>query len=196
MPGAATAPTLETSQPKENIMSVRVAINGFGRTGRAAFRAAYEREADIEWVAINDLAEPAMLAQLLRHDTVYGPFAGIGRGRRRRARRRRAPDRDAVRDATRRSLPWAELGVDVVIESTGPLPRPRRRREAPRGRRAQGDRLGAGEGSRRHRRARRQLRRRSTTPRRTGSSRTRPARRTASRRWRRCCTRRSASGTG
>ena len=57
-------------------MAVRVAINGFGRTGRAAFRAAYEREADIEWVAINDLAEPAMLAQLLRHDTVYGPFAG------------------------------------------------------------------------------------------------------------------------
>ena len=47
-----------------------------GARGRAAFRAAYERDADIEWVAINDLAEPAMLAQLLRHDTVYGPFAG------------------------------------------------------------------------------------------------------------------------
>jgi glyceraldehyde 3-phosphate dehydrogenase len=55
-------------------MAVRVAINGFGRTGRAAFRAAYEREADIELVAINDVADPAMLAQLLRHDTVYGPF--------------------------------------------------------------------------------------------------------------------------
>ena len=55
-------------------MSVRVAINGFGRTGRAAFRAAFEREADIEWVAINDVADPAMLAQLLKHDTVYGPF--------------------------------------------------------------------------------------------------------------------------
>ena len=57
-------------------MAVRVAINGFGRTGRAAFRAAYESGADIEWVAINDVAEPAMLAQLLKHDTVYGPFAG------------------------------------------------------------------------------------------------------------------------
>ena len=57
-------------------MAVRVAINGFGRTGRAAFRAAYEREADIEWVAINDVADPAMLAQLLKYDTVYGPFAG------------------------------------------------------------------------------------------------------------------------
>ena len=57
-------------------MAVRVAINGFGRTGRAAFRAAYESGADIEWVAINDVAEPAMLAQLLKYDTVYGPFAG------------------------------------------------------------------------------------------------------------------------
>ena len=57
-------------------MAVRVAINGFGRTGRAAFRAAYESGADIEWVAINDVVEPAMLAQLLKYDTVYGPFAG------------------------------------------------------------------------------------------------------------------------
>jgi glyceraldehyde 3-phosphate dehydrogenase len=57
-------------------MATRVAINGFGRTGRAAFRAAYERGADVEFVAINDIAEPAMLAQLLRHDSVYGPFPG------------------------------------------------------------------------------------------------------------------------
>ena len=99
-------------------MAVRVAINGFGRTGRAAFRAAYEREADIEWVAINDLAEPAMLAQLLRHDTVYGPFAGSV------AAVDGAIVVDGVRiavpaqtDPTR--LPWADLDVDVVIESTG-----------------------------------------------------------------------------
>ena len=57
-------------------MSVRVAINGFGRTGRAAFRAAHEREAPIDWVAINDVADPELLAYLLRHDTVYGPFPG------------------------------------------------------------------------------------------------------------------------
>ena len=57
-------------------MAVRVAINGFGRTGRAAFRAAVESGADIEWVAVNDVADPAMLAQLLKYDTVYGPFAG------------------------------------------------------------------------------------------------------------------------
>ena len=57
-------------------MSVRAAINGFGRTGRAAFRSAYESGADIEWIAINDVADTEMLAQLLRHDTVYGPFPG------------------------------------------------------------------------------------------------------------------------
>ena len=99
-------------------MAVRVAINGFGRTGRAAFRAAYERAADIEWVAVNDLAEPAMLAQLLRHDTVYGPFAGSVA----------AVDGAIVVDGTRiavpaqsdpAKLPWADLDADVVIESTG-----------------------------------------------------------------------------
>jgi glyceraldehyde 3-phosphate dehydrogenase len=99
-------------------MAVRVAINGFGRTGRAAFRAALEREADLEWVAINDVAEPAMLAQLLRHDTVYGPFPGAVQ----------AIDGAIVVDGNRielpgqtdpAALPWAELGVDVVIESTG-----------------------------------------------------------------------------
>ena len=99
-------------------MAVRVAINGFGRTGRAAFRAAHEREADIEWVAINDVAEPAMLAQLLKHDTVYGPFPG---------RVEAAEDAIVVdgkriavpgeTDPTR--LPWDELGVEVVLESTG-----------------------------------------------------------------------------
>src|SRR5579883_910046 len=57
-------------------MAVRVAINGFGRTGRAAFRAAYESGADIEFVAINDVADAPMLAHLLRHDTIYGPFPG------------------------------------------------------------------------------------------------------------------------
>src|SRR5215471_5776304 len=99
-------------------MAIRVAINGFGRTGRAAFRAAYEREADIEWVAINDLAEPAMLAQLLKHDTVYGPFPG----------RVEAVEGALLVDGARievpaepdpAKLPWDDLGADVVIESTG-----------------------------------------------------------------------------
>jgi len=99
-------------------MAVRLAINGFGRTGRAAFRAAYEREADIEWVAINDVADPVMLAHLLKYDTVYGPFLA----------RVEAAERAIFVDGARiaalsetdpAKLPWAELGVDVVIESTG-----------------------------------------------------------------------------
>jgi glyceraldehyde 3-phosphate dehydrogenase len=100
-------------------MPTRVAINGFGRTGRAAFRAAYEREADIEFVAINDVAEPAMLAQLLKHDTIYGPFGGtvevvdgaivVDGG----------PPIVTPGETDPAKLPWADLDVDVVIESTG-----------------------------------------------------------------------------
>ena len=99
-------------------MAVRVAINGFGRTGRAAFRAAHDTGADIEWVAINDVADPPMLAQLLKYDTVYGPFAAavevadgalVVDGSRIELPTERDPSR----------LPWTELGVDVVIESTG-----------------------------------------------------------------------------
>src|SRR5262245_40101814 len=103
---------------EEASMSVRVAINGFGRTGRAAFRAAYEREAPIDWVAINDVADPAMLAHLLRYDTVYGPFPGAVE----------ATEGAIVVDGVEipvpgetdpALLPWAELGVEVAIESTG-----------------------------------------------------------------------------
>ncbi len=99
-------------------MAVRVAINGFGRTGRAAFRAAIESGADIEWVAINDVADPPMLAQLLKYDTVYGPFDGSVE----------TVDGAIVVDGERivtptevdpGRLPWEELAVDVVIESTG-----------------------------------------------------------------------------
>ncbi|HST17452.1 MAG TPA: type I glyceraldehyde-3-phosphate dehydrogenase [Gaiellaceae bacterium] len=99
-------------------MSVRVAINGFGRTGRAMFRAAHERDVDLEWVAINDVADTAMLAQLLRHDTVYGPFPGTVEAVEGAlvvdGRRIEAP---CVADPA--ALPWDELGVDVVVESTG-----------------------------------------------------------------------------
>jgi glyceraldehyde 3-phosphate dehydrogenase len=99
-------------------MAVRVAINGFGRTGRAAFRAAVEREADIEWVAINDVADTAMLAQLLRHDSVYGTFGAAV------ATAEGALVVDGARIVTPAEsdpakLPWGELDVDVVIESTG-----------------------------------------------------------------------------
>jgi len=99
-------------------MSTRVAINGFGRTGRAAFRAAHEAAADIEWVAINDVADPAMLAHLLTYDTVYGRFGATVE----------AVEGGIVVDGMEiaaptmsdpAGLPWEELDVDVVIESTG-----------------------------------------------------------------------------
>jgi glyceraldehyde 3-phosphate dehydrogenase len=99
-------------------MAVRYAINGFGRTGRAAFRAAYERELDLELVAINDLGDVATLAHLLAHDTVYSRFPG----------RIEPVDGGIAIDGARipvtnesdpACLPWSGLGVDVVIESTG-----------------------------------------------------------------------------
>jgi glyceraldehyde 3-phosphate dehydrogenase len=99
-------------------MSVRVAINGFGRVGRAAMRSAFEREAAVEWVAINDLVDPATLAHLLKHDSVYGRFD----------RPVESTEHGLVVDGHEvavfgerdpASLPWRELEVDVVIESTG-----------------------------------------------------------------------------
>ena len=57
-------------------MPVRVGINGFGRIGRNVFRAAYERQADIEWLAVNDLVDPKTIAHLLKYDSNYGPFPG------------------------------------------------------------------------------------------------------------------------
>jgi glyceraldehyde 3-phosphate dehydrogenase len=109
---------IRITRQKEHAMPVRVAINGFGRVGRAALRASLEREADLEWVAINDLVGSATLAYLLGHDSVYGRFngsvgvtdAGI------------EVDGHEIRvfsEADPASLPWGELGVDVVIESTG-----------------------------------------------------------------------------
>jgi glyceraldehyde 3-phosphate dehydrogenase len=99
-------------------MPVRVAINGFGRVGRSFLRAAHTHNADIEVVAVNDLAEPAMLAQLLKYDSVYGRFPGevvVEDGG-------ISIDGVLVRalaETDPADLPWAELGVDVVIESTG-----------------------------------------------------------------------------
>jgi glyceraldehyde 3-phosphate dehydrogenase len=99
-------------------MSTRVAINGFGRVGRSVLRAAYAQSAPFEIVAINDITEPAVLAHLLRYDSVYGPFPGVVE----------VHDGDLVIDGhTIRALaeksvaelPWSDLGVDVVIESTG-----------------------------------------------------------------------------
>ncbi len=99
-------------------MSVRVGINGFGRIGRNVFRAAYERNADIEWLALNDLVDPKTIAHLLKYDSNYGPFPGkveatdtglLVDGKEIRVLGERDPA----------ALPWGELGAEVVIESTG-----------------------------------------------------------------------------
>ena len=99
-------------------MGVRVGINGFGRVGRCAFRSAFESGALVEWAGINDVADVATLAHLLRHDTVYGPF----------------PAEIEVTDGalvvagmwipvfaetSPAAIPWDRVTADVVLECTG-----------------------------------------------------------------------------
>jgi glyceraldehyde 3-phosphate dehydrogenase len=99
-------------------MPVRVGINGFGRIGRNVFRAAYEKGADIEWVAVNDLVDPKTIAHLLKYDSNYGPFPGDVEATDTGFR----VDGTEIRVLAERdpaSLPWGDLGADVVIESTG-----------------------------------------------------------------------------
>jgi len=99
-------------------MAVKVAINGFGRIGRNVFRAAHERRAGIEIVAVNDITDTETLAHLLAHDSVYGPFPGEVK----------ASGKGISIDGTEVSvfaerdpaaLPWGDVGAEVVIESTG-----------------------------------------------------------------------------
>jgi glyceraldehyde 3-phosphate dehydrogenase len=105
-------------------MSVRVGINGFGRIGRNAFRAAQARvlagsDADaIEWVAVNDLTDAKTLAHLLKYDSILGPYPGtvsVGEG----ALEVDGRELKVFAERDPGALPWGELGVDVVIESTG-----------------------------------------------------------------------------
>jgi glyceraldehyde 3-phosphate dehydrogenase len=101
-------------------MTIRVAINGYGRIGRNVLRAHYEggKKHDIEIVAINDLGDPKTNAHLTKYDTAHGPFPGqvsvegdamIVNGDRIRVLANRNPA----------ELPWGDLGVDVVMECTG-----------------------------------------------------------------------------
>ncbi len=99
-------------------MPTRVAINGFGRVGRSVLRAAHAHGADIEIVAVNDLMDERTMAQLLRYDSVYGRFPGSVRAGEGELIIDDAPVR-ALAEREPAALPWAELGVDVVIESTG-----------------------------------------------------------------------------
>ncbi len=99
-------------------MSVRVGINGFGRIGRNVFRAGLASKAGIDWVAVNDLTDPKTLAHLLKYDSILGPYPGtveatetglLVDGKELKVLAERDPA----------DLPWGDLGVDVVIESTG-----------------------------------------------------------------------------
>ena len=99
-------------------MSVKVGINGFGRIGRNVFRAATSRGSDLDIVAVNDLTDAATLAHLLQYDSVFGRYPGdveadgddiVVDGKRIKVLSERNPG----------DLPWGDLGVEVVIESTG-----------------------------------------------------------------------------
>ena len=105
-------------------MAVKVAINGFGRIGRLAFRQMFEAEG-YEVVAINDLTSPKMLAHLLKYDTAQGSFLGkIGENKHTVEATEDSIIVDgkeikiyAIKDA--KDCPWGEIGVDVVLECTG-----------------------------------------------------------------------------
>jgi glyceraldehyde 3-phosphate dehydrogenase len=99
-------------------MPVRLAINGFGRTGRALLRSVLASHDDLEVVAINDLGPPAALARLFARDSVHGrsPDPVTVEGDTMVVGARRLP---MLAEPDPKALPWGELGVDVVVESTG-----------------------------------------------------------------------------
>ncbi len=99
-------------------MPVRVGINGFGRIGRNVLRAGLAKQADVEWVAVNDITDNETLGHLFKYDSILGPYQGsveVGDsgltvdGKEIRVLAERDPAK----------LPWNDLGVDVVLESTG-----------------------------------------------------------------------------
>src|SRR5258708_10083748 len=99
-------------------MSVRIGINGFGRIGRQSLKAILERAPELEVVAVNDLVETSLNALLFKHDSTYGAYPGtvdhtddslIIDGRSIKVLKEKDPA----------ALPWADLGVEIVLESTG-----------------------------------------------------------------------------
>src|SRR4051794_39876734 len=99
-------------------MPVRVGINGFGRIGRNFFRAANQAGADFEIVAVNDLTAPPPLAPLLKYAPVLGRYPGVVEA----AADGILVDGKLLKVVSERDpadLPWADLGVEVVLESTG-----------------------------------------------------------------------------
>jgi glyceraldehyde 3-phosphate dehydrogenase len=102
-------------------VSVRVGVNGFGRIGRNVFRAAMARGDvdEIEWVAVNDLTDCRTLAHLLKYDSILGPYPGEVEMRDDRTIAVAGRELRVLAERDPGALPWGELGVDVVIESTG-----------------------------------------------------------------------------
>jgi glyceraldehyde 3-phosphate dehydrogenase len=99
-------------------MSIRVAINGFGRIGRNVVRAAKKTGADLDFVAVNDITDNTTLAHLLKYDSVHGRFDGTVEA----AKDGIVVNGDLMRVLSERepaNLPWKDLKVDVVLESTG-----------------------------------------------------------------------------
>ena len=99
-------------------MAVKVGINGFGRIGRNVFRAAHAAGADLEFVAVNDLTDPETLAHLLKYDSSVGRFPGEVSVEGDTISVNGAPLK-VLSERDPGALPWGDLGVDVVIESTG-----------------------------------------------------------------------------
>ena len=102
-------------------MAVRVAINGFGRIGRLAFRQMFKAEG-YEIVAINDLTSPKMLAHLLKYDSAQGRYALADKVSADDEKRTLTVDGETIKiyeEKDAANLPWGELGVDVVLECTG-----------------------------------------------------------------------------
>ena len=99
-------------------MAVKVGINGFGRIGRNVFRAAHAAGADLEFVAVNDLVDTATMANLLKYDSILGRFPGEVEAAD-AALNIDGKELKVLAERDPAALPWGDLGVDVVIESTG-----------------------------------------------------------------------------
>ena len=134
-------------------MTVRVGINGFGRIGRQSLKALIERAPEIEVVAVNDLVETELNALLFKHDSTYGAYPGtvdhtddslIIDGREIKVLKERDPA----------ALPWGDLGVDIVLESTGLFTDADEGTRPPRRRREEGHHQRPGQGRGHHDRPR------------------------------------------
>src|SRR3954452_7546762 len=119
-PSAALAPRVTGRfREEDRAMAIRVGINGFGRIGRQVLRAAKEQSvADLDFVAVNDLTDTKTLAHLFKYDSVHGTYPGDVEA----GKDSIIVDGDEIKILSQKdpgALPWKDLGVDIVLESTG-----------------------------------------------------------------------------